>query len=108
MKNQKKKAKKAQANSDFLLAVEQMGQREQEEFSACDLCGKIIKHGNACVEVSRQVEQIDWDEALSDSVITVIDSDGLLMLCAGCGNRLSTERLKEHLQLLLRPLRDTL
>lgn len=97
----KKKKYRRKGNLFFLP---QMPQRPTL-FEYCDKCGKEIKYGNACMEVSRQVQQVDRD------FITVIDSDPLLTVCATCGNRLWPEKIREHLRQLLyldgmKPIRD--
>lgn len=63
--------------------------------SECDLCEKPIYYGNAMVSVNRNIEQVDRTEEYPDGEVTVIDSDQLLTLCASCGNRFSTEYLRE-------------
>lgn len=90
---------------EFTEYYRDLARAEKGEFSECDLCGKTIKIGNAFVGVNREVAQVDQDQDLIDSTITVIDSDELLTLCAKCGNRVSTAKLKEHLQLFLQSLR---
>ena len=67
-------------------------------FAECSWCGRPIRYGNASVSVNRNIEQVDWNEQLEDGAITVIESVAMLTLCAGCGNRLDVERLRELLQ----------
>lgn len=71
---------------------------ETTYYSACDWCGATIAYGNAMTSVSRQIEQIDRSEAHPDGVVTVIESESVLELCAGCGNRLPVEKLKATLR----------
>jgi hypothetical protein len=66
-------------------------------FAECAWCGRPIRYGNAAVTVTRSIEQVDWNEQLEDGAITVIESDALLVLCAGCGNRLDLERVRRFL-----------
>jgi hypothetical protein len=48
--------------------------------------------------INRHVEQIDRDDSYPDGVITVIEAQPILTLCAGCGNRLDDERVIETLK----------
>ena len=58
----------------------------------CSWCGQPIDFGNAAVTISREIEQFE-----RDGTITPIDSDGLITLCAGCGNRLNVDALRAAL-----------
>lgn len=80
------------------LEREQTMETEKTFFDACDWCGKSICYGNALVTVNRNIEQVDEDDNPSGSVITVIQAEPLLTLCAECGNRLDDEVLRDLLK----------
>jgi hypothetical protein len=53
----------------------------------CCACAGTIRQGNACLEISRKVEQ---HEVCGDKhFATVIDSDSFATFCASCGNHFS-------------------
>lgn len=54
---------------------------EADIFCRCDGCGSAIGYGNACVTITRNIEQVDRDE------INVIESTDLATYCAACGNQ---------------------
>lgn len=62
----------------------------------CARCGKGILPGNAQVVVCRNVEETGIDDS-GREFVTVIDSEVLLTLCAGCGNKLSGEAVRSAL-----------
>lgn len=70
----------------------------EQVFALCDWCGTPIHYGNAQVTVVRNVEQVERTPEDPDGAITVIESDALLTLCAGCGNRLDREALQVALR----------
>lgn len=51
----------------------------------CDICSCDIYPGNACVDVTRRVEQLNCID--DQNVIIVIDADCLATFCASCGNQ---------------------
>ena len=71
--------------------------QEAYVYDECDWCGKKIQSGNAMVTLNKNIEQVDMTEEEPDGVITVIDSDTLLTLCADCGNKLDGDTLREAL-----------
>lgn len=71
---------------------------EKTVFEACDWCGKSIYYGNALVSINRNIEQVDEEDSRSGSVITVIQAEPLLTLCAACGNRLDDAVLRDLLK----------
>ena len=71
---------------------------DREVYAECDWCGEPIYFGNAVVSVNKNIEQVSDSPEGENSVITVIRSDGLLNLCAACGNRLDEDKLNEFLQ----------
>ncbi len=68
--------------------------KEEEIYTTCDWCDKDIAYGNASVTINRNIEQMDSTEEDPDGIVTVIDSNVLLTLCARCGNKLNSEMLK--------------
>lgn len=62
-------------------------------FAHCDSCGKPLYYGNACVTINHNIEQVDWDEQLEDAMVTVIQSEPLITLCALCGQQLDIQAL---------------
>ena len=69
-----------------------MDAQESLSVGACDWCARPIAHGNAAVTISREIEQFE-----PDGTITTIQADGLITLCAGCGNRLDVDALRSAL-----------
>ncbi|NJD37461.1 MAG: hypothetical protein FIA89_03945 [Geobacter sp.] len=67
----------------------------------CDCCGCEIKTGNAQVDLSLRIAQVDWSEEYDDDVQTTIYGDSLFTFCAACGNRMSEERLGDALRQVL-------
>jgi hypothetical protein len=67
--------------------------KEEEVFATCDWCGKDIAYGNALVTINRNIEQMDSTEEYPEGIVTVIDSNSLLELCAECGNKFDAEML---------------
>jgi len=49
------------------------------------------------ITVNRHIEQIDVDEEHTEGIVTVIQADVVLTLCAGCGNGLNTDVIREML-----------
>ena len=75
------------------IAVDAEEAEEAEDiFAECDWCNAPIYHGNASVDISRNIQQVDSD------AITVIHAEALLTLCASCGNRLDEEKLGKALK----------
>jgi hypothetical protein len=70
---------------------------EAGEVERCDWCGGAICPGNAMITVNRHIEQIDVDEEHTEGIVTVIQADVVLTLCAGCGNGLNTDVIREML-----------
>lgn len=66
--------------------------------SVCDWCGKDVYFGNAMVTINRNIEQIDISKQFPDGIVTVIQSDVLLSLCAECGNQLNATALGQSLK----------
>jgi len=64
----------------------------------CDCCGCEIKTGNAQVDLSLRIAQVDWSEEYDDDVQTTIYGESLFTFCAACGNRMSEERLGDALR----------
>jgi len=60
-------------------------QQGPDVYTDCSTCGCVIHYGNACVDVTRQVEQIEIVDG--QRIAIVIDADVLATFCAGCGNR---------------------
>lgn len=56
----------------------------------CSACAGTINIGNACIDISRKVEQHEVCE--NRHFVTVIDSDSLAVFCATCGNRYSNAK----------------
>lgn len=73
--------------------------RQRDVFASCDWCGKSIHFGNALVNLARHVEQVDLGPDDRDCVMTVVDAESLLTLCAACGNRLDGRALSDALRL---------
>ena len=71
--------------------------KEEEVFTTCGWCGKDIAYGNAVVTINRNIEQMDSTEEYPEGIVTVIDSNSLLELCAECGNKLDAEMLGDIL-----------
>jgi hypothetical protein len=67
-------------------------------YEHCDWCGREILFGNAVVTLNKNIEQVDATEESPEGVITVIESDTLLTLCADCGNRLDGSVLRAMLK----------
>lgn len=78
---------------------------ETKHYSECDWCDTEIHFGNAAVVVTRNIEQIDKRAEQPDAVVTVIQSDTLLTLCADCGNQLDSEAVEEVLRAPIRRTR---
>ena len=76
--------------------------KEEEVYTTCDWCGKDIAYGNAVVTINNNIEQMDRTEEYPEGIVTVIDSDSLLELCAQCGNKLDADMLKGILLALKR------
>ncbi len=74
----------------------------EDVYTNCDWCDKEISYGNASVTINRNIEQMDSTEEDPEGVVTVIESDVLLTLCAQCGNKLDSEMLKRVLVALKR------
>jgi hypothetical protein len=68
--------------------------KEEEVYTTCDWCGKDVVYGNAMVTINRNIEQMDSTEEYPDGIVTVIQSDSLLELCAQIGNKLDSEMLE--------------
>lgn len=80
-------------------------QREAEmesTYETCEWCAKAIAYGNAALTINRHIEQMDRTEKHPDGVVTVVQADVLLTLCAECGNALDVDALK---QILAAPIR---
>jgi len=74
----------------------------EDVYTNCDWCDKDIAYGNASVTINRNIEQTDSTEEDPEGIVTVIDSDVLLTLCAQCGNKLNSEMLENILLALKR------
>ena len=75
---------------------------EDNVYTTCGWCGNNIAYGNASLSINRNIEQMDSTEEYPDGVVTVIDSNTLLELCAQCGNKLDPAML-ESILVALRP-----
>jgi hypothetical protein len=70
---------------------------EQDDiFDTCDHCGKPIFYGNACVTITRSIEQVDRTPEYPEGVVNVIDSVVLYTFCAECGNQVVTATQPEN------------
>lgn len=66
----------------------------------CSVCEGSIYSGNACVDVTRRVEQVQSVDGRSS--ITVIDADVLATFCADCGNLFAyAQHWRKNLRLTL-------
>ncbi len=77
---------------------------------ACVTCARVIRYGNACIDISRRVEQQELNNG--KPFVTVIDDDVLATFCAECGNRHSNvgtwrKRLQEELGLKEQSVSDS-
>lgn len=72
----------------------------------CDCCGCQIKTGNAQVDLSLRIAQVDLSEEYDDGFQTTIYGESLFTFCAACGNRMSAELLDEAVRRAL-VYRDT-
>ena len=61
----------------------------------CNICGKLIKHGNAYVTIVRNVEHFENVIVKNHEEITVIDSEELVTFCDCCGNKFNANTLKQ-------------
>ena len=75
--------------------------KQNTPYGKCDACGKTIKAGNAVVSITRNIEQLEHTVASPGGIITVIDSQQLITLCAACGNQFGVERATEVIQAAL-------
>jgi hypothetical protein len=76
---------------------DEVEESDDSVFTTCDWCGRSILLGNACVSVTRSIEQVEWNDELETEEMEVIESESLLELCAACGNRLDTAKLRRRL-----------
>ena len=67
----------------------------------CDCCECEIKIGNAQVELSLRIAQVDWSEEYDEGIQTTIYGESLFTFCAACGNRMSEECLDEAVRQVL-------
>jgi len=79
----------------MVAADSEEAEEAEDIFAECEWCNAPIYHGNASVEITRHIQQVDSDE------ITVINAEALLTLCASCGNRLDEEKIGKALKSLL-------
>src|SRR5262249_42184710 len=63
------------------------------------LCNKPIAYGNAAVTINKNIEQMDRTGEHPDGIVTLIQSDAVTTLCAGCGNQLNVEALRKILSI---------
>ncbi len=75
-----------------------MGTQFDKVFAQCDICRRDILYGNAVLEISRNVEQHEYDKDTNYRSATVIDSVPLSTICAYCANQLADR--KDVLKLL--------
>jgi hypothetical protein len=66
-------------------------------YEHCDWCGGVILFGNASVSLNLNVEQVDSSEEYPKGLVTVIQSEAILTLCANCGNNLDGDKLRDAL-----------
>ena len=66
----------------------------------CDKCEKLIKHGEAYVTITREVEYFTNDLRGHD-VVEVIDAESIVVFCKKCGDDISFKKIKQmiHQQL---------
>src|SRR3990172_7113752 len=64
----------------------------EDIFAECEWCNAPIYHGNAAVEITHHIQQVDSD------AITVIRAEPLLTLCCDCGNQLDEAGLGKALK----------
>lgn len=74
----------------------------ESTYNTCEWCTKAIAYGNAMLTITRHIEQIDRTKNHPDGVVTVLQADVLITLCAECGNALDVDALK---QILTAPIR---
>lgn len=70
----------------------------REAYTNCMRCNKTIYYGNATVGIHKNIEQMDKTEDYPDGIVTVIQSDELMVLCAECGNKLDQAKLEKYLK----------
>ena len=59
---------------------------DPDVFATCDGCGKPIYYGNACVEIIRNIQQVDRSDEYPNGIRAGIDSTPLATFCAERGN----------------------
>ena len=74
---------------------------QKDVYGECDACGKVLKFGNTVVSLNKNIEQIDVSDEYPDGEATVVDSTGLMELCADCGSRLDSDVLERLLKTIL-------
>ena len=67
----------------------------------CDRCDKLIKHGDAYVTITREVEYLTDDLHEGYEVSDVIDAEGLKTFCISCGEMISANKIKEIIELFI-------
>ena len=61
----------------------------------CAKCGKLIKHGSAYMVITRDVECFENHLKKGFEVVSVLNSEGLVIFCVDCGNLFDANMLKE-------------
>lgn len=69
-----------------------------KKYSECARCGKTINYGNACVSITRNIEQPDFNIATNREEIQIIDSEEIIVLCGSCGNSFDADMISNIIQ----------
>lgn len=84
-----------------LTAADTAQQTEAGLPETCGCCGMELTVGRARVALVRLIGQMDWSEQRDDGELSVIDGEDILSFCPACGNKMSTSRLHQALQLII-------
>ena len=76
-------------------------QNEEGLPETCGCCGIELETGMTRVSLIRLIGQIDWSDELNNSELSIIDGEDVLSFCAVCGNKMSTNRLRQALHKLI-------
>ena len=67
----------------------------EKGYNTCDLCGKVIKYGEAHVAITREEEKVEYSIATDEYSVKNLDAVQFITFCGSCGNASKVESLKD-------------
>jgi hypothetical protein len=61
----------------------------------CEKCGKLIKHGEIYMSITRYDEYYSDEMHNDNEIVNVVDAEALVILCSSCGNEYTPEKLRQ-------------